>query len=137
VTPPPLKPPHGRRQVRLAADENDPRLTAAVKLIGDELARKFLVRDLTVANVERIVEHLDVLRTRLRLNDGVEVPALVPIVLQRYGYVMLVRADLEHDGIQATIRNLAVMFPDVHALADLAPAIRAAFPDYDPAKRLN
>lgn len=60
---------------------------------------------------------------------GIAFPQLKAVIFEKRGHLDLVRADLDHAGIQQLVRNAIVRFPDIAAL-ELIAAICGAFPDY-------
>lgn len=81
----------------------------------------------TIAVLEQILYDEGV-KARLRHRGF---PRLVLIVLPQRGWCTVVRRDLEHAGIQSTIRTMVDRFPGIGP-AEIVPAVRAAFPEYNP-----
>jgi hypothetical protein len=103
----------------------------AMQVLADRL-RPFMGRELSESNVRRIGQVVKETGTELRL-QGYPMPPVVAVVIPRYGYIKLVRTDLPHKQIQRLILQIISQFPSAHPLTDIAPAIRTAFPFYNPA----
>jgi hypothetical protein len=94
--------------------------------------RAFVSRPMTRQTFHEIDQCVYDETVRIRIRTGIRLPALTAIILPRWGWIEVVRADMEHRGIQVVIRNLITRFPNIDGANDLAPAIRRAFPRYDP-----
>lgn len=78
--------------------------------------------------VEALLRH-EVTRIRLA---GHKCPDLVIVFFESLGWIEIVRADLEHNGIQRLVQNVIRRFPHV-SIQQLLIAVRRAFPNYNPA----
>lgn len=99
----------------------------AMMLISESLGR-FMGRELTLQRVHEMEQALYDASVRVRLK-GIGLPKLVLIYLERRGRVYIVRADLEHAGIQRLIQNMVQENPGASPL-EFANAVRRAFPNY-------
>lgn len=68
--------------------------------------------------------------TRIRLK-GFAFPQLKVVYFETVGWVEIVRADLEHAGIQRIVQNVIQRFPFI-SVRQLITSIRRAFPHYHP-----
>lgn len=108
-------------------DDVDPRMERVVQTLGAKLETfvgKF-IDDRVVDKIDRVVkDHRATWRLR-----GVDVPEMVAVVFPHYGFVEVLRRDLEPDGIQSAVVGFVRKFPDM-TKEELATAMLRAFPDY-------
>jgi hypothetical protein len=67
---------------------------------------------------------------RVHQRSGKKLPPIVAIVLPSFGHIHLARGDMENAGIDAMIKNLIMEHRTKINGAELALAIRSAFPAY-------
>jgi hypothetical protein len=111
---------------------DDDSLPVGVMQILENRLRPFVGRELTEINVRRISDVVKESNKEFK-RSGFPFAPLVPVVLRRFGWIKLVRGDLPHLQIQRLILQIIQQFPAAHPLYDIAPAIRGAFPRYNPA----
>lgn len=118
----------------MKADVIPPDLQRAADQLFERL-KYFTGLPLTKHNLHRmqevVVDHARGCRLR-----GVKFPKLVPLVVEKIGgedvgTVEWVRADLEEEGIQVTIYNLAVKYPNIRP-QEIVAALARTFPHYRP-----
>jgi hypothetical protein len=81
----------------------------------------------SIRNIQEIiVYHTTVIR-----RNSPRFPNLVPVIFEKRGHIDVVRADMEHDGIQQLIRNAVTRMPGIEA-SEIAASIGRAFPAYRP-----
>jgi hypothetical protein len=98
--------------------------------LAEALQRTVLGREINhhlLYQIDRVLYN-EVVRIRQK---GFKIPPLVAIVVQSKGWVEIVRADMEHAGIQRVIQNIIQRFPDISGF-ELAMSVRRAFPAYVP-----
>jgi hypothetical protein len=110
---------HLERLQQYLGDDLNRWLTATVRYFDNQTLR---------ALYELVHRKAEAMRREVRY-----FPRLVPIVLPSVGFVQLVRRDLETQGIENTIINLARTFPALDP-RELAQAIKKAFPEYRPSE---
>ena len=111
--------------------EDDHRRNRAAKHLGEMITR--FVSDKPVSEgLIRDVEFM-VRAHRLHLWDrhGIAFPVMTVMFVPRINYLQLVRADLDEKGIAAVLKNVTAVYPNVTP-ADLAGAVKRAFPAYKP-----
>jgi hypothetical protein len=84
-------------------------------------------KDLTGPLLDRLMSEVAAHRRMWRWK-GVDFPPLVPLVNEGKGYIELVRADLDREGILACIRNFIIRNPELTS-QDIAIAVKRAWPD--------
>lgn len=100
-----------------------------------ELLGRYLGAPLTSNEVERLERDVNELGVKWR-NQGVDFAQLRVLALPGRGFVMVVRADAEHEQIQRYVQAMQRARPQATAI-ELAHAIRRVFPDYRGIKELN
>lgn len=113
------------------ADNHD-RLLEVAQVELHERLKKFLHKEWTEATFQELDEMVRSFAVGQRLT-GVDFPQLTAIVVPSRRHVRLARRELDHRGIQAHIESIINLYPDITA-PELAPAIRRAWPEYDPRK---
>lgn len=110
-------------------DAEDILLVAALKPLNAKLAAWVESgRTLNSSSVNEISGIVKDELTRVR-QQGIKCPPLVAIVLPSVGFITLVRADLEHDGLQMIMHNIIVRFPEID-VNEVAQAVVNSFPHY-------
>ena len=83
----------------------------------------------------RLIHDLDVIldeeTTRIR-KLGHKFPKMVVVYFEEIGHLEIVRADLEHRGIQAMVQNVLRNHPQC-TIAQLVKSVHRAYPSYNPA----
>ncbi len=95
-----------------------------------EHMKRFMNADITSHNMERLQQAVDdeVARMRQRFK---RFPKMVVVFLEHRGFVQVLRADLEHAGIQRVIQNIIRVYPQISPV-EIMVAIRRSYPKYHP-----
>jgi len=107
----------------------EPRLAGSVKELGRKLAEFCAGRDLDRQTVHDATDLVDRHRTVARLR-GIDFPEMVLVVLDVQKKLRFVRRDLDAAGIDNLVVELARMQRDDYDPAEIARAIRRAFPHH-------
>lgn len=112
------------------ADNQDELLDKAQAELHEKLKR-FLHKSWTESTFRELDEMVHDFAVAKR-QKGVDFPQVTAIVIPSRRHIRLARRDLDHAGIQAHIQSIINLWPDITAL-EIAPAIKRAWPDYNPA----
>lgn len=99
--------------------------------LARDLSRLIHGRLLNEGLLNQIRDCLDHHITRIRLN-GYKMPDLQIVAFESVGWVEIVRADLEHLGIQRLLQNVIRRFHPRITVEQLLVSVLRAFPDYKP-----
>jgi len=113
--------------LNLDQDDVDPRMERVVQTLGAKLEcfKGVFLSDQVVDRIDRLLkEHRATWRLR-----GVDVPEMVAVVFPHYGFVEVLRKDLEIEGVQSAVVGFVQKFPDM-TKEELTAAMFRAFPDY-------
>jgi hypothetical protein len=117
-------------------DAVDPRLSESKDHLAQFLARFCRGRELNQQLIHDVQEIADGFRTAARF-DGIDFPEMVVLVMDKQNRVRLVRRDLDANGISNLVVELAQSQGKEYDPAEVARAIRRAFPHHraaDPRK---
>lgn len=107
----------------------EPRLAASVKELARKLAEFCVRRELDTQTVHDATDLCERHRTAARLR-GIDFPEMVLVVLDRQKKLRFVRRDLDERGVDNLVVELAQMQGGNYDPAEIARAIRRAFPHH-------